>query len=156
MNREYVAADRRIVLGFVEPHFMAGFSGGYKAVFPGVADIAAIMRYHDARTIGDPRSTWGVVEGNPTQARIRHDGALLPVDFCVNVTLNRAREITGFYCGDGPPGARRGLCLLAPDRDGGVRGAVPDRGHDEQRLSARPEPLSGGQGDVGGGADRGG
>ena len=99
MNREYVAADRRVVLGFVEPHFMAGFSGGYKAVFPGVADIAAIMRYHDARTIGDPRSTWGVVEGNPTQARIRHDGALLPVDFCVNVTLNRRREITGFYCG---------------------------------------------------------
>ena len=100
MNRDYVEADRRIVVGFVEPHFMAGFSGGYKAAFPGVADIAAIMRYHDARMIGDPRSTWGVLEGNPTQARIRHDGALLPVDFCVNVTLNRRREITGFYCGD--------------------------------------------------------
>jgi nickel-dependent lactate racemase len=100
MNREYVEADRRIVVGFVEPHFMAGFSGGYKAVFPGVADIAAIMRYHDARTIGDPGSTWGVLEGNPTQARIRHDGALLPVDFCINVTLNRRREITGFYCGE--------------------------------------------------------
>jgi nickel-dependent lactate racemase len=99
MNRDYVVADRRIVLGFVEPHFMAGFSGGYKAVFPGVADIAAIMRYHDARTIGDPRSTWGVLDGNPTQRRIRHDGALLPIDFCINVTLNRRREITGFYCG---------------------------------------------------------
>jgi len=67
------------------------------AVWP---DIAAIMRYHDARTIGDPLSTWGVLEGNPTQRRIRHDGALLPVDFCVNVTLNRRREITGFYCGE--------------------------------------------------------
>lgn len=100
MNREYVEVDRRIVIGFVEPHFMAGFSGGYKAVFPGVADIAAIMRYHDARTIGDPLSTWGVLEGNPTQQRIRHDGALLPIDFCVNVTLNRRREITGFYCGE--------------------------------------------------------
>jgi lactate racemase len=100
MNRDYVEADCRIVVGFVEPHFMAGFSGGYKGVFPGVAGIAAIMRYHDARTIGDPRSTWGVLAGNPTQARIRHDGALLPVDFCVNVTLNRRREITGFYCGD--------------------------------------------------------
>ena len=100
MNRAYVEADRRIIVGFVEPHFMAGFSGGYKAVFPGVADIAAIMRYHDARTIGHPRSTWGLIEGNPTQTRIRHDGALCPIDFCVNVTLNRRKEITGFYCGE--------------------------------------------------------
>jgi nickel-dependent lactate racemase len=100
MNREYVEADRRIVVGFVEPHFMAGFSGGYKGVFPGVADIGSIMRYHDAHTIGHPGSTWGLLDGNPTQARIRQDGALAPVDFCVNVTLNRRREITGFYCGD--------------------------------------------------------
>jgi nickel-dependent lactate racemase len=98
-NRTYAEADRRLVLGFIEPHFMAGFSGGYKGVFPAVADIGAIMRYHDARTIGDPRSTWGVLDGNPTQARIRHDGALLPVDFCVNVTLNRDRAITAFFCG---------------------------------------------------------
>jgi len=100
MNREYVSADRRIILGFVEPHFMAGFSGGYKAVFPGVADIASIMRYHDARMIGHPGTTWGRLDGNPTQARIRHDGSLLPVDFCINVTLNRHREITGMYCGE--------------------------------------------------------
>jgi lactate racemase len=100
LNREYVEADRRIVLGFVEPHFMAGFSGGYKGVFPAVADIGSIMRYHDAKTIGHPRSTWGVVEGNPTQAIIRKNGALLPVDFCVNVTLNRDRQITRFFCGD--------------------------------------------------------
>ena len=100
LNREYVEADRRIVLGFIEPHFMAGFSGGCKAVFPGVADIAAIMRYHDARMIGDPGTTWGRIEGNPTQSRIRHDGALLPIDFCVNVTLNRRRDITAFFCGD--------------------------------------------------------
>jgi lactate racemase len=100
MNRDYIDADRRIVLGFIEPHFMAGFSGGYKAVFPGVADIHAIMRYHNAKMIGDPKSTWGVVEGNPTQARIRHDGGLAPVDFCINVTLNRNRAITRFFCGD--------------------------------------------------------
>jgi nickel-dependent lactate racemase len=58
------------------------------------------MRYHDARMIGDPRSTWGLLDGNPTQERIRHDGALLPVDFCVNVTLNRRREITAVFCGE--------------------------------------------------------
>jgi lactate racemase len=100
MNREYVEADRRIVLGFVEPHFMAGFSGGYKGVFPAVADIDSIVHYHRASVIGHPRSTWGVLEDNPTQEQIRANGSLLPVDFLVNVTINRAREITGFYVGD--------------------------------------------------------
>lgn len=99
-NREYAEADKRIVLGFIEPHFMAGFSGGYKGVFPAVADLEAIMRYHDAETIGDPKSTWGVTNGNPTQITIRHNGALLPVDFCINLTLNRDREITRFFCGE--------------------------------------------------------
>jgi nickel-dependent lactate racemase len=99
MCRAYVEADRRIVLGLIEPHFMAGFSGGYKGVFPALADIGSIMRYHDAQMIGDPKSTWGVLDGNPTQRRIRHDGALLPVDFCINVTVNRSRAITGMFCG---------------------------------------------------------
>ena len=99
-NREYVEADRRIVVGLIEPHFMAGFSGGYKGIFPAVADIDSLLRYHGARVIGDPRSTWGALEGNPTQELIRHNGALLPVDFCVNVTVNRDRAITGMFCGE--------------------------------------------------------
>jgi nickel-dependent lactate racemase len=41
-----------------------------------------------------------VLEGNPTQEIIRHNGALVPLDFCVNVTLNRDRAITRFFCGD--------------------------------------------------------
>ena len=100
MNREYVEADRRIVLGFIEPHFMAGFSGGYKGVFPALADIDSIMHYHRAAVIGDPRSTWGRLEDNPTQDEIRANGSLLPVDFCINVTQNRNRRITGFFCGE--------------------------------------------------------
>ncbi|MCB0131600.1 MAG: nickel-dependent lactate racemase, partial [Caldilineaceae bacterium] len=99
-NRAYVEADKRIVVGFIEPHFMAGYSGGYKGIFPGIADIDSIMHYHRAEVIGDPRSTWGVLENNPTQAQIRANGAALPVDFCINVTLNHERGITGFYCGD--------------------------------------------------------
>jgi len=99
-NRDYVEADRRIVMGFIEPHFMAGFSGGYKGIFPAVADIDSIKHYHRAQVIADPLSTWGVLEHNPTQAQVRANGALLPVDFCLNVTQNRRREITGFFCGD--------------------------------------------------------
>ncbi|MEJ7615592.1 MAG: nickel-dependent lactate racemase [Pyrinomonadaceae bacterium] len=99
LNREYVEADKRIVLGFIEPHFMAGFSGGYKAVFPALAGIDAIMKYHSARVIGDARSTWGRLDENPTQQIVRAHGGLLPVDFCVNVTINNRRQITRFFCG---------------------------------------------------------
>jgi len=100
MNREYVEADRRIIMGFIEPHFMAGFSGGYKAVMPGVADIDSILYYHRPPVVGNPCSTWGVLKDNPTQELVRKIGALVPVDFCVNLTLNRERCITGFFCGD--------------------------------------------------------
>jgi len=98
--RDYVEADRRIILGFIEPHFMAGFSGGYKAVMPGLAGIDAIMQYHGAAVIGDPRSTWGELEDNPTQRHVRAGGSLLPIDFCINVTLNTRREITRCFCGE--------------------------------------------------------
>ncbi len=114
-NREYAEADKRIVLGFIEPHFMAGFSGGYKGIFPAVADLEAIMRYHDAETIGDPKSTWGVTDGNPTQITIRHSGSLLPVDFCINLTLNRDREITRFFCGETRAAHKEG-CAFAREQ----------------------------------------
>lgn len=114
LNRDYAEADRRVVLGFIEPHLMAGFSGGYKGVFPGVAGIDAIMHYHRAAVIGDARSTWGVLDGNPTQAQIGHNGALRPIDFLINVTLNRQRQITGYFCGAVGPAHARG-CAFAKD-----------------------------------------
>ena len=98
--KEYVAADRRILMGFIEPHFMAGFSGGYKAVFPGVSDLESILQYHGYANIAHPGSTWGVLDGNPTQEHIRAAGALVPVDFLINVTLNDAQDITEYFCGD--------------------------------------------------------
>lgn len=100
MNKEYVLADRRIVLGFIEPHFMAGFSGGYKGVFPAIADIDSIMHFHRAEVIGNAHSIWGLLDGNPTQHQIRHNGSLVPVDFLINVTLNHQRQITSFFCGE--------------------------------------------------------
>lgn len=112
LARDYVAADRRITLGFIEPHFMAGFSGGYKAVFPGIAALDAIMQYHAAPVIGDPRSTWGELEDNPTQRHVRSGGSLLPVDFCINVTLNTRREITRYFCGETMAAHRQGCAFV--------------------------------------------
>ena len=112
LARDYVEADRRIVLGLIEPHFMAGFSGGYKGVFPALADIASIMHYHRAGAIAHPKSTWGVLDGNPTQEQIRANGSLLPVDFLVHVTVSRTRQITRFFCGDIMEAHRAGCAFV--------------------------------------------
>jgi nickel-dependent lactate racemase len=100
LNKEYIESDKRIVLGFIEPHFMAGFSGGCKGIFPALADIDSIIHFHRASVIGDPGSTWGVLDNNPTQEQIRRAGSLVPADFCLNVTLNHHREITHVFSGE--------------------------------------------------------
>ena len=100
INNEYLQADLKIVTGFVEPHFFAGFSGGPKGVVPAVAGIDTIMHLHNAAMIGDPRSTWARLDGNPVQGEIREAVSLAPPDFLVNVALNARREITGLWAGD--------------------------------------------------------
>jgi len=112
MNKRYVQADKRIVLGFIEPHFFAGYSGGYKGVFPALADIDSILYYHRASVIGDRRSNWGLLRDNPTQEQIRTSGSVLPVDFCINVSLNRRGEITRFFCGDVLPVHEQGCIFV--------------------------------------------
>ncbi|WP_407307868.1 nickel-dependent lactate racemase [Desulfosporosinus sp. SB140] len=58
LNKEYVDADFRIVTGFIEPHFFAGFSGGPKGIMPGIAGIETILTFHNAKMIGHPLATW--------------------------------------------------------------------------------------------------
>lgn len=99
VNRDYLAADVKIVTGFIEPHFFAGFSGGPKGIVPGLAGIKTIMHLHNAQMIGDPRSTWARLEGNPVQGEIREAVAMCPPDFMMNVALNTRREITALWAG---------------------------------------------------------
>ncbi|MBO0782707.1 MAG: nickel-dependent lactate racemase, partial [Ktedonobacteraceae bacterium] len=100
VNRRYLEADLRIVTGFIEPHFFAGFSGGAKGVIPGLAGIQTIQRLHNAPLIGDRRSTWAVLDGNPVHQGIREAVSLCPPEFLVNVTLDQERHITGVFAGD--------------------------------------------------------
>ena len=100
LNREYVHADKRIAVGFIEPHFFAGFSGGAKAVAPGVASADTILHLHRYDLIAHPRSTWGILDGNPIQGAIHETAGLCPPEFLVNVTLNNEKAITGFFAGD--------------------------------------------------------
>ncbi|WP_252315239.1 nickel-dependent lactate racemase [Sinobaca sp. H24] len=100
LNKEYVEADFRINTGFIEPHFFAGFSGGPKGIMPGIAGIETIMTFHNARMIGDPKSTWGNMEDNPVQNMTREINRVCPPDFLLNVTLNGDKDITGVFAGE--------------------------------------------------------
>jgi lactate racemase len=100
LNRLWLEADVRITTGFVEPHFFAGFSGGPKMVAPGLAGLETTLTLHDARRIGHPLATWGVTEGNPIHDDIREIARMTGVHFAVDVTLNRAQEITAVFAGE--------------------------------------------------------
>jgi lactate racemase len=100
VNRAYHEADFRIVTGFIEPHIFAGFSGGPKAVLPAVAGIESIMDNHGYAMLDDPRTTWGVREGNPIWEEMRDFARMSPPHFMLNVTLNRLGQITGVFAGD--------------------------------------------------------
>jgi lactate racemase len=99
VNNDYLNADVRIVTGFIEPHFFAGFSGGPKGVVPGVAGIKTIMHLHNAEMIGHPNSTWALLEGNPVQGEIREAVAMAPPHFMVNVAVNTKRHISAVWAG---------------------------------------------------------
>ncbi len=100
LNRELVECDIKILTGFIEPHFFAGFSGGGKAIMPGMAGLRTVLGNHDAAMISSPAATWGVTRGNPIWEEIQEVAGRLEPTFLLNVTLNRAKEITGVFAGD--------------------------------------------------------
>ena len=99
-NKTYVEADFKIVTGFIEPHFFAGFSGGPKGINPGIAGIKTILNFHNAEMIGHPNSTWGLLEGNILQDSATQNCEMAHPDFMLNVTLNGRKEITNVFAGD--------------------------------------------------------
>jgi len=101
-------ADKRLVVGFIEPHFFAGFSGGAKGIVPGVAGVDTILHLHNYDLIAHPHSTWGEFENNPIQREIAEMVAHCPPDFLVNVTLNSDKEISALFAGDYREAHKRG------------------------------------------------
>jgi nickel-dependent lactate racemase len=95
INRHYLDADLKILTGFIEPHMWAGFSGGRKALCPGICGVETIRRFHGPRLLEPDAACAGVLQGNPV-----HEEALAVAslagrpDFTVNVTLNESRELT--------------------------------------------------------------
>lgn len=100
VNRLYMEADVRILTGFIEPHFFAGFSGGPKGVLPSIAGADSVLTNHSYEFIGHPQATWGVLEGNPIWEEMREVALRTKPTFLLNVTLNAQRQITGVFGGN--------------------------------------------------------
>ena len=100
VNRTYLEADVKILTGFIEPHFFAGFSGGPKAVLPSLAGSESVFSNHSREMVADPRATWGAIDGNPIWSEMREVALRTEPTFLLNVALNADKAITGVFAGD--------------------------------------------------------
>jgi len=100
IDRRYCDADFKITVGFIEPHLMAGFSGGRKLIAPGCASIDTIKGLHSPMFIEDAHVCEGSIEDNPLHHHLLEIADIAGHDFTLNVALNPARKITGVFAGD--------------------------------------------------------
>jgi nickel-dependent lactate racemase len=100
LDRRFLACSLKILTGFIEPHFFAGFSGGPKMVAPGLAGLDTVLHLHSAAFVGHPKATWGLTVGNPIHDAIREIAARVQPDFTLDVTINKEHQITGVFAGE--------------------------------------------------------
>ena len=99
VNRLFVEADVRIATGLVEAHFMAGVSGGRKAVCPALVSRKTIERFHSAQFLDSPMATNLVLEGNPCHEEALEVARRVGVDFAVSTVLDRSLALVGVHAG---------------------------------------------------------
>jgi nickel-dependent lactate racemase len=100
LNRLFHQADLKIATGLTESHFMAGASGGRKAVCPGLVDLRTIQRFHSPEFLESPCATNLVFEGNPCHEEALAVAKAVGIDFTITVTLDKDMRMTGVFAGD--------------------------------------------------------
>lgn len=89
---EFLDCDVRILTGFIEPHFFAGFSGGGKAVMPGLATLGTVQRNHNAVHMDHKNSIWGITEGNMLWEEVKEAAVLQNLHFLSMLLLTGTRK----------------------------------------------------------------
>jgi len=110
ITRVVAEADRRICLGNIEYHYFAGYSGGAKAIMPGVSTRDAIQANH--RMMVRPEACAGALETNPLRMDIEEAGAICGIDFILNVVLSEHKEIIRAVAGHPVQAHRAGCAFL--------------------------------------------
>lgn len=114
-------ADFRICLGNIEFHYFAGYSGGAKAIMPGVSTPEAIRKNH--RLMTHDKACAGRLEDNPLRADIEEAGKITGIDFIINVVLDEQKHIVYCAAGDVIKAHRAGCAYL----DKMYRKSIPRR-----------------------------
>lgn len=110
VTRVVAEADRRICLGNIEYHYFAGYSGGAKAIMPGVSTRDAIQSNHSMMV--RPEACAGTLDTNPLRMDIEEAGAICGIDFIVNVVLSEHKEIIRAVAGHPVKAHRAGCAFL--------------------------------------------
>ncbi len=100
IDTRYVRADLKIATGLIEPHLMAGYSGGRKLICPGIAALETVKLWHGPMFLEHPKADCGFLEGNPVHEENTLIGRMAGCDFIVNVTLDSQRQVTSVVAGD--------------------------------------------------------
>lgn len=122
VNTTFLAADLRIVTGLIEPHLIAGYSGGRKAICPGISSLETVKWLHGPDILEAPQCVEGVLEGNPFHEAALEIARKARVDFIVNVAMDEARRISGVFTGDLEGAHRAGMAFVEQQ----VRAEVPE------------------------------
>lgn len=100
VNRLYMQADLKILTGLIEPHFMAGYSGGRKSVCPGICAFETVKYMHAPSILESPYATNGEIERNPFHQQAMWVAETAGVDFILNVVLDDQKRVSGVFAGD--------------------------------------------------------
>jgi nickel-dependent lactate racemase len=100
IDTRYVEADLKITTGLIEPHLMAGFSGGRKLICPGIAALETVKVWHGPDFLEHPNADCGVLDGNPVHEENTWIGRKAGCDFIANVVIDAQRRPLKFVAGD--------------------------------------------------------
>jgi nickel-dependent lactate racemase len=112
IDSRYVNADLKITTGLIEPHLMAGYSGGRKLICPGIAALETVKVWHGPDFLEHPKADCGFLDGNPVHEENTRIGWLAGCDFIVNVTLDKDRQITSVVAGHMEQAFRAGVAFI--------------------------------------------
>jgi len=100
IDSRYVTADLKITTGLIEPHLMAGYSGGRKVICPGIAALETVKVWHGPKFLEHPKADCGSVAGNPVHEENTRIAQMAGCDFIVNVCIDGKRRVTWLGAGD--------------------------------------------------------
>jgi nickel-dependent lactate racemase len=112
IDRFFLERDLRIITGLIEPHLMAGYSGGRKAVCPGLAAVETVRAAHGPAML-EGRIGPGIVDGNPLHEALLEVLRVVGVDFLVNVAIDRHRNVAGVFSGHPEAAHDEGMAFVS-------------------------------------------